>query len=79
MKPAIWIVFVILFSSCTSHYGTMSGGSAVITNNKFASVQFAYGTASAFTFLGIGGNNKDALVLEAKRNLYLNSLLLFLL
>ena len=50
----------------------MSGGSAVITNNKFASVQFAYGTASAFTFFGIGGNNKDALVLEAKRNLYLN-------
>lgn len=64
--------FIMLLASCSYHMGTIGGGTGVITNNQFANIDFAYGTAKTTNFLGIGGNKKDALVLEAKRNLYLN-------
>ena len=44
----------------------------MITNAEFSKIRFGYGTAKTAHFMGIGGNQKDALVLEAKRNLYLN-------
>lgn len=44
----------------------------MITNKQFSSISFASGTASTFHAFGIGGNTKAGLVLEAKRNLYLN-------
>ncbi len=62
----------LLLVSCTSHVGTVSAGSAVITNSEFSKIRFAYGTSKTTHVLGIGGNQKDALILEAKRNLYLN-------
>lgn len=64
--------FLVLFSSCSYHIGTIGGGSGTITNDRFASIDFAYGQTKTTNFLGIGGNKKDGLVLEAKRNLYLN-------
>lgn len=64
--------FLVLLSSCSYHIGTIGGGTGAVTNDQFASIDFAYGTAKTTNFLGIGGNKKDALVLEAKRNLYLN-------
>ncbi|MGB0522147.1 MAG: DUF6567 family protein [Flammeovirgaceae bacterium] len=72
MKQLTWLLFIIICASCTSHIGSISGGSAAITSNNFSAVRFAFGSASTAHFLGIGGNQKDALVLEAKRNLYLN-------
>lgn len=64
--------FLVLLSSCSYHIGTIGGGTGTVTNAQFANIDFAYGTAKTTNFLGIGGNKKDALVLEAKRNLYLN-------
>ncbi|WP_109832438.1 DUF6567 family protein [Reichenbachiella versicolor] len=78
MKSLIHLTIVVcvsinLLSSCSYHLGSVSGGSAVITNDKFKSIDYAFGTSRTTNFLGIGGNSKDALVLEAKRNLFLNS------
>jgi len=64
--------FLVLLSSCSYHIGTIGGGTGTVTNDQFANIDFAYGTVKTTNFLGIGGNKKDALVLEAKRNLYLN-------
>jgi hypothetical protein len=73
MKASAPILVVsLLLSSCAYHIGTVGGGSAVITNANFSHVDFAYGTARTTHFFGIGGAQKDALVLEAKRNLYQN-------
>lgn len=73
MKASVLLLVVsLLLSSCAYHIGTVGGGSAVITDANFSHVDFAYGTARTTHFFGIGGAQKDALVLEAKRNLYLN-------
>ena len=68
----VFILGIAILSSCTYHVGSIGGGSAAVTNNNFANIDFAYGVAKTVNVLGIGGNEKDALVLEAKRNLYLN-------
>ena len=65
--------FSLIISSCAYHIGYVGGGSGVITNNDFANISFAYGSAKTMHVLGIGGNKKDALVLEAKRDLYKNA------
>ena len=67
-----FIVIGITLSSCSYHIGTIGGGTGSITNNEFRTIDFAYGTSKTANILGIGGNKKDALVLEAKRNLYQN-------
>ena len=63
---------LLIFSSCSYHIGTIGGGTGTVTNSEFTSIDYAYGTAKTTNFLGIGGNQKNALVLEAKRNLYRN-------
>ena len=64
------LLLCVLLSSCSYHIGSIGGGTGTVTNNQFRSIDFAHGTAKTTNILGIGGNNKDALVLEAKRNLY---------
>ncbi len=72
MKKIIYSLLIIVFtSSCAFHQGMMTG-SASISNGKFSIVDFATGTATTKQIFGIGGLNSDALVLEAKRNLYIN-------
>ena len=66
------IISIIILSSCSYHMGNIGGGSAAITDANYSNIDFAYGAAKTVNVLGIGGNQKDALVLEAKRNLYLN-------
>ncbi|MEM6525931.1 MAG: DUF6567 family protein [Bacteroidota bacterium] len=66
-------IVTICLCSCSFHIGTIGGGSAVITNNQFSRIDFAYGTAKTTNIFGIGGNRNNGLVLEAKRNLYQNS------
>ncbi|MEM9857106.1 MAG: DUF6567 family protein [Bacteroidota bacterium] len=73
IKGFFLIITITSFVSCSYHVGTIGGGSAVITNNQFSRIDFAYGTAKTTNVLGIGGNHKNGLVLEAKRNLYQNS------
>lgn len=68
----VLLVVSLLLPSCAYHIGTVGGGSAVVTDANFSHVDFAYGTARTVHVFGIGGSQKDALVLEAKRNLYLN-------
>ena len=72
IKLFSFVILGMITSSCSFHLGTTSAGSAMITNKHFASIDFAYGTARTVNVFGIGSNEKDALVLEAKRNLYLN-------
>ena len=72
MKKSIYYLLIIMFtSSCAFHQGMMTG-SASISNENFSIIDFATGTATTTKVFGIGGLNSDALVLEAKRNLYAN-------
>lgn len=71
-RLSLAIILSVVIFSCSFHVGTSGAGSAMITNNNFATIDFAYGTAKTLNFMGIGANKKEALVLEAKRNLYLN-------
>lgn len=67
MKTTAIIFLSIFLASCaTFHSGTLTGN--VFPNQKI--VDFAIGTEKATYVLGIGGNKKDALVYNAKRNLY---------
>jgi hypothetical protein len=66
------LLITIITSSCSFHYGSLGGGSAAITDADFSRVELAYGTSKSTNIFGIGGNDKEGLVLEAKRNLYLN-------
>ena len=67
----IAISFVVLFSSCATHWGTMSG-SASLASNNFKVVKMASGTASSSKIFGFGGMAQDALVLEAKKDMMQN-------
>ncbi len=72
MKKTI-LSFAILFiiSSCAFHHGSISG-SGYPTNAENEITGTAYGTSKTTHVLGIGGLGTDAIVLEAKKNLYDN-------
>ena len=69
MKNTFIILLLFVFSSCAFHRGTFIG-SASINNNQFRIAGMANGTAEASYIIGLGGLSKEALVYEAKRNLY---------
>ncbi len=71
LKTAMLLMITCYLSSCATHYGTVTSNAA-LTGTNYKTVDFAYGNANANYILGIGGFKKDALVLEAKRNLYAN-------
>lgn len=72
MKQTILILtLVLLLTSCATHSGIMSGN-ASISDANFNISGFAVGTSKTSHVFGIGGLAKDALILEAKRNLYTN-------
>ncbi len=62
-------IVLFLVSGCATHSGTFDSGVA-ITNNQFRVVGIAEGQARGTYILGVGGLLKDALVMEAKRDLY---------
>lgn len=70
MKQSIYILLVALLSSCASHFGNMGTGSSYLTNGEFSIDGLAIGKAKTTKVLGFGGLNKDALVLEAKKDLF---------
>lgn len=68
MKKLIPLFTSFLLISCSTYYGNLTGNT--FTNQKIEAT--AIGSSSAKYVLGIGGNNRSALVLEAKKNLYEN-------
>jgi hypothetical protein len=70
MKIAISILTLsILLSSCAYHIGVINSNPNYSSTN-YELTRLAVATASTNKLLGIGGLKKDALVLEAKKNLY---------
>ena len=67
----IFLSLTALCFSCAFHEGAMTG-SAALTNGDFRIVDFVSGTAKTTHILGIGGLKPTALVLDAKKNMYLN-------
>jgi len=69
----ILVVLVSFLSGCSALYtGTMSGNAALSSNN-FKVVKMVQGESTAIKILGFGGTSKDALVLEAKKNMLQNN------
>lgn len=66
------LLSILVLSSCAVHSGMMTGN-ASIANSDFQIIGLAVGQASTTQIFGIGGLKKDALTLEAKRNLYENN------
>lgn len=69
MKLLLGLITSFLFTSCAFHHGTFQG-SACVTNNQYRIAGTAKGSAEIVQLLGIGGLGKDALVNEAKKDLY---------
>jgi len=69
MKFPLVILLLSVLSSCAIHYGNTSS-SAALTNGDFGIMDLASGEAKTTHVFGIGGLKKEALVLEAKRNMY---------
>lgn len=65
-------VLGLLTSSCATHFGMMAG-SASLSSNNFKVVKMASGHAKTTKFFGIGGLGKEALVLDAKKDLLQNN------
>lgn len=66
MKPIFTLSILLLFSACSFHTGNVSSGAHI----DCPMIYIATGTASTTRFLEIGGFYKDALILEAKNDLY---------
>jgi len=75
MKKFTFFIAIVIVaftaSSCATHWGTMNG-SASLSSNNFKIVKMASGTASTTKIFGFGGLAKDALVLEAKKDMMQN-------
>lgn len=64
-----YFFLLLLLSSCAFHSGIMTS-SVALTDANFKIVGLAHGNAHTLKVLGIGGLDKDALVLEAKTDMY---------
>jgi hypothetical protein len=72
LKIVVTVVSVFLLSSCAIHTGMMTGNASLSANN-FKTVKMASGTSETIKIFGLGGLGKDALVLEAKKDLLQNN------
>lgn len=70
-KAGSLLILLVFLSSCAFHSGLMTGN-ASLSDPEFSIVDFAIGSSETVKVFGIGGLNADAVVLEAKRNLYEN-------
>jgi hypothetical protein len=66
MKIISTLIILLLFSACSFHTGNISSGAHI----DCPMIYIATGTASTTKILGIGGSSKDALIVEAKNDLY---------
>jgi hypothetical protein len=70
MRVLFGLIFLtIMLFSCASHQGYMSTN-AVIIDTEFQIVGTAVGQSKSWKLLGVGGVNRDALVFDAKKDLY---------
>lgn len=65
-------VFVAMLSSCAMHTGYMNNSASLSSANFSFTQQNISGFAEAFYVFGIGGNEREALVEEAKRDMLKN-------
>lgn len=65
------VLFTFTMSGCATHWGMMTGNASLSSNN-FTMIKMASGTASSTQIFGIGGMKKDALVLQAKKDMMQN-------
>jgi hypothetical protein len=73
LKKTIAITLLVIFQSCAFHGGYMNNSASLSTNN-FQYVKYdAQGSAMVVYIFGLGGNDKMALVNEAKKNLLENN------
>lgn len=63
------LILITFLTSCATHQGYM-GSNAVIVNKEFRVLGIAKGQAHSTRVLGIGGLHSDALVYDAKNDLY---------
>jgi len=68
-KLLIPLSFILLLSSCAVHQGMISSSSL---NRPVKYNDMAYGVSQTNQILGLGGLSKDALILEAKKELINN-------
>lgn len=62
----------LLATSCATHLGMMTGNASLSANN-FKVVKIASGHSKTTKIFGLGGLAKDALVLDAKKDMLLNN------
>ena len=66
------LTIMLFLSSCATHNGFITGGSASLSSNNFKILKLANGEAKATRIFGIGGLGKKGLVAAAKKNLLEN-------
>ncbi|MCH2215146.1 MAG: hypothetical protein MK086_08255 [Flavobacteriales bacterium] len=69
MKKTLVIALAFTLNSCAFHFGNISSN-ASFDNGNFKILTIASGQAQTIHVFGIGGLDKDALVLEAKKDMY---------
>ncbi len=72
IKLIVFIAIALVSNSCAFHKGLYSPYTNFESNTKVEFTDIAIGYSKVSYFLGFGGLGKDALVNEAKRNLFLS-------
>lgn len=72
MKQFFLLVLPLLFTSCAVHLGMITPTSTNLRDKQVEYSDIAVGYSKVFYVFNFGGFGKDALVNEAKRNLYLS-------
>lgn len=71
MRTVTYFLLFAFLSSCALHSG-MVGGDIPDMNTKCVRVGTAHGSSKTSQVFGIGGTKRDALVFDAKENMYSN-------
>lgn len=69
IRGLMLLAFVAMFSSCAMHTGYMNNSASLSSANFSFTQQSISGFSEAFYVFGIGGNERLALVEEAKRDM----------
>ena len=77
-KLILFILTIVLFSSCALHNGLTSNlnnhnTEVVLTKKNFKVIQRVYGEAEVDYVLGIGGLKRQALIAEARQRMLTNA------
>lgn len=70
MKHVIALLSIVLFYSCALHHGSITSTASHCQDKNIEYADVAVGYSKVIYLFGFGGMHKDALVNEAKRNLF---------